>query len=135
MALAGVMAVVALLGVGGAGCDGNVGDSLPNTGTGGIQRGEQLYVEHCASCHGVDGEGAGGYPSLITPHIAQQSAGKLFVLIKSGTGGAMPAFGTAMDDAMDDAEIMDVIAYLRTMQKVAGHENDTEPGEPSSDNE
>lgn len=75
------------------------------------QRGALHYADQCAACHGEDGRGTDNFPSLTAPHIAAQSDGKLFMLISSGTGGQMPAFG----DTMTTDAIIDVIAFVRSI--------------------
>ncbi|MGB0591851.1 MAG: c-type cytochrome [Myxococcota bacterium] len=84
--------------------------------------GEHLYDAHCLGCHGVEAEGTDICVSLITPHINMQSDGKLFVMIKSGTGGQMPAFG----DVMSDDEIVAVIGYLRSIQSEDSHRDESD---------
>lgn len=83
--------------------------------------GEGLYETHCLGCHGAEAEGTDICVSLITPHINMQSDGKLFIMIKSGTGGQMPAFG----DVMSDDEIVSVIDYLRSIQDEGDHGGDS----------
>ena len=71
----------------------------------------------------MDAEGTAAGVTLITPHINEQSDSKLFILIQSGTGGAMPSFG----DVMTNDEIMNVIAYLRDIQDPQAHNNTETP--------
>lgn len=77
-----------------------------------IEQGAELYETFCGGCHGEEAEGTEVCVSLVNPHINMQSDGKLFVMIQSGTGGTMPAFG----DELSNDEIMAVIAYLRSIQ-------------------
>ena len=89
----------------------------------GLEQGEALFQQFCSGCHGADAEGTAAGVSLITPHINEQSDSKLFILIQSGTGGAMPSFG----DVMTNDEIINVIAYLRDIQVPQSH---NAPGTP-----
>ncbi|MBM3489880.1 MAG: cytochrome c [Alphaproteobacteria bacterium] len=41
------------------------GQGLP-AGKGSVAEGEQLYLQHCAACHGEFGEGAGRFPALMS---------------------------------------------------------------------
>ncbi|WP_354004872.1 c-type cytochrome [Ramlibacter albus] len=76
-----------------------------------IAKGGQAYATHCATCHGANGTpvmpGAPNFrrlDSLMRPDM------QLLTAIRNGKG-AMPAyFGV-----LRDREILDVIAYLRTL--------------------
>lgn len=92
-----------------------------------FEMGKRVYGEHCASCHGANGEGK--YPSSwkqpdtnglldAPPHNAEghtwhHADGLLFDIIKNGliaTGfHPMPAF----KEQLTDEEISAVIAYLK----------------------
>ena len=104
------LSTVLFLGFIGCGDVSEEGEAVPPPS--GLERGEALYQMHCAQCHGAEGEGRAGFPSLQTPHINMQSDGKLFALIQSGTGGRMPAF----QNVLGDEEVIDVIDYLRSFQ-------------------
>ena len=95
------------------GCGGSDDESHSASDTGATAAsGFALYEQHCADCHGADAEGTEICLSLVTPHINEQSDSKLFIMISSGTGGRMPAFG----EVMSDEEIIRVIDYLRSIQ-------------------
>jgi mono/diheme cytochrome c family protein len=91
-----------------------------------LEEGAALYEEFCGACHGEQAEGSEICVSLINPHINEQSDGKLFVMIQSGTGGTMPSFG----DVMSNDEIMNVIAYLRSIQTDMPHGGASPGDEP-----
>ena len=110
------LAAVLLLGLIGCGDVSEEGEAALSLS--GLARGEALYQMHCAQCHGAEGEGNAGFPSLQTPHINMQSDGKLFALIQSGTGGRMPAF----QEVLSEEEVVDVIDYLRSLQASASDE-------------
>lgn len=80
--------------------------------------GEIVYKQKCAMCHGADGEGntpAGKMmkvTSLKSPDIVKESNPQLIEVTKKGKG-KMPEFGTKLTDK----QIMDVVAYIRTLQK------------------
>ena len=90
------------------------------------EQGAVLYEEFCGACHGEQAEGSEICVSLINPHINEQSDGKLFVMIQSGTGGTMPSFG----DVMSNDEIVSVIAYLRSIQTDMPHGSGPPGDEP-----
>jgi mono/diheme cytochrome c family protein len=58
-----------------------------------LDRGQQLYAEHCLACHGAQGQGApGAYPALAgNPIVTLPDAGNL---VQAITGGGFPP-GTA----------------------------------------
>jgi cytochrome c6 len=76
-----------------------------------IQKGGALYATHCKSCHGV-----GGNPVMpMAPNFRRmerlmQPDMQLMASIRAGKG-AMPAFF----GVLREREILDVIAYLRTL--------------------
>jgi cytochrome c6 len=76
-----------------------------------VQRGASLYSTHCASCHGANGmpvmpgtPNFRRFDSLLRPDTL------LMQSIRSGKG-MMPGFV----GVLKDREILDVIAYLRTL--------------------
>lgn len=89
-----------------------------------IKRGQQLFMGHCAACHGPKGEGARG-PVLARAKLPRAPDDEtLFKLVRDGIPGTeMPAAWV-----MISREIWQVVAYLRTLGK-AGREN--LPGDPA----
>lgn len=80
--------------------------------------GEELYLQTCAHCHGVDLTGGTG------PAIGQGSNAddrltdaQIRDVIKVGPG-AMPGY----QDRLGDAQIDSLVAYLRLLQRGAGGE-------------
>ena len=74
-------------------------------------RGAELYVIHCATCHGAtgisvmpDAPNFAQNESLVQPDIS------LLIAIKSGKN-AMPAY----QGILKDTDILDLIGYLRTL--------------------
>lgn len=98
------------------------GAGLPN-GTGVPARGEIVYREQCASCHGANGEGIRPSPALVgrTP-----AAGHVFALDPGAPqtiGNYWPYATTVFDyvrramplknpGSLSDAQTYDVVAYL-----------------------
>jgi len=82
--------------------------------------GAPIFLEHCSPCHGNQGEGVSAPPLRNNQFIqtAQQQA--IFAVIAGGRPGtAMPAWLQANGGPLVDAQINNVIAFLRTFQKVA----------------
>ena len=91
-----------------------------------MQRGEKLYVEHCATCHGVKLQGApdwrfrlpdGTYPPPphdVSGHTWQHSDAALIRMIANGINqtlqGGMPAFR----EKLSAAEMTDVLTFLKS---------------------
>jgi cytochrome c6 len=83
-----------------------------NVYAGDIDKGGKLYAIHCATCHGTDGVNImPDAPNFA--HSERLLRPDMFILaaIKEGKN-AMPAF----QGMLKDEEILDVIAYLRTLE-------------------
>ena len=72
----------------------------------------------CAMCHGATGTGNAGMkvPPFKSPESVKATDAALIAAIKNGTGTGpikMPAYA----GKLTDAQIKDVVAYIRTLQK------------------
>ncbi len=80
--------------------------------------GAATYKAKCASCHGADGSGntpAGKSTKALpfnSPDIVKASDDDLIAATKNGKG-KMPKYA----GKLTDAQIKDVVAYIRTLQK------------------
>jgi mono/diheme cytochrome c family protein len=80
--------------------------------------GADTYKSKCAMCHGTDGLAAtpAGKSMKVTPFndptVAKMSEAALINVTKSGKG-KMPAYA----GKLTDAQIKDVVAFVRTLQK------------------
>ena len=78
-----------------------------------ITRGAQTYAMHCAMCHGPAGQGVHPMaPRFNRGERLMQSDLALLETVRRGKN-AMPPF----NGVLRDREILDVIAYLRTLQR------------------
>jgi cytochrome c6 len=78
-----------------------------------VIKGAQLYARHCASCHGPGGVSImPGAPHLARGERMMQPDMALLASLKAGKN-AMPAY----IGIMSDREILDVIAYSRTLRQ------------------
>jgi mono/diheme cytochrome c family protein len=85
--------------------------------------GEQTYRDFCGSCHGRDFEGSSNGPSHLDAVYAPESTTDedFRAAITQGAPeanydlGSMPAIAS-----LDDREIADVIAYIRSVQDERG---------------
>lgn len=84
------------------------------------EAGRALYQQHCASCHGRQGEGSEA-PQLSHPALqAAADDSYLFQTIARGRRGtAMPGFrsGSPTHPALSDAQLEALVAFLRTWEK------------------
>lgn len=78
-----------------------------------VVRGGQTFALHCAVCHGPAGQGIfPGAPKFNRGERLMQSDLALLNTVRTGKN-AMPAF----NGMLRDREILDVIAYIRTLQR------------------
>jgi copper transport protein len=82
-----------------------------------IERGEALFAEHCAACHGPAGRGDGEQlagvnvlrADLTAPHLFDHTEGELHWWITHGIGGTlMPGF----DEQLTDEDIWHLVNYV-----------------------
>ena len=73
-------------------------------------RGYEVYVEHCASCHQIDGRGYDQiYPNLAgNPIVQSRDPDAVISTVLKGRGG-MPGFG----GELSSDQLADVISYIR----------------------
>ncbi|HEX9182993.1 MAG TPA: cytochrome c [Burkholderiales bacterium] len=88
-----------------------VASSMANSAD--VARGAELYQRHCASCHGVSGASTWpGAPNLVRREGLLQPDTVLLQALRTGRG-TKPGFR----GLLSDAEILDVIAYSRTLAR------------------
>lgn len=76
-----------------------------------MDRAQSLYEQHCAECHGLDGESVMlGIPSFKIGEGLSLMDPQMLDFVKAGKG-VMPAYA----DVLSDEEIFDIIFYLRTL--------------------
>jgi mono/diheme cytochrome c family protein len=90
-----------------------------------VQRGQTLFADNCAVCHGDFGEGG---PSPVDPNqiiaplgtadfLNTHDDATLFQVISQGQSDlGMSPFGTANGGNLDDDQINSIVAYLRSWQ-------------------
>lgn len=72
--------------------------------------GSNIYVQHCANCHGGDGRGAiAGTPSFRGGALMSRTDSQLKDTIRTGKN-LMPSFR----GLIDEQQIDDVVTYIRT---------------------
>lgn len=76
-----------------------------------VNKGRQTYGTHCAICHGQSGQGTvAGAPNFDRGDGLLRPDFSLLAAIKAGKN-AMPAYR----GMLSDRDILDVVAYLRTL--------------------
>ena len=72
------------------------------------------YKEKCATCHGKDGQGGKmGTKAFASAEVQALSDAELTAAISKGKPPKMPAF----EGKITDAEIKDLVAYVRSLGK------------------
>ena len=105
----------------------DAGGEAPETASvssGDPDAGEEKFNEVCISCHGPGGEGIEGLgkPFTTSDFLLVQSDEELLAFIKKGRPVGDPTNTTGVDmppkggnPALTDEQIMDIIAYMRTL--------------------
>lgn len=85
-----------------------------------LSAGRNLFVNHCAQCHGSDARGARGFPNLADAEWQWGGEpGQILTTIANGRTGVMPPLGAALGE--ENTEL--VIDYVLSL---AGREVDPE---------
>src|SRR5579871_925718 len=72
------------------------------------------YKAKCAMCHGADGKGGKmGTRDFASADVKAESDAQLTEIITKGKPPKMPAYG----EKLKEAEIKDLVAYIRTLGK------------------
>ncbi len=91
--------------------------------SGNPEKGKELFLGTCASCHGPDAKGLPGLGKDLTTSafVKQQTDAQLLEFIKKGRPATDPANTTGVDmppkggnPALTDQDLADIIAFIRT---------------------
>ena len=91
-----------------------------------LEKGKQLYLQTCSACHGPDAKGLPNLGKDLTASqfVKSKTDQELLEFVKVGrpagdplntTGVAMPPKGG--NPALTDEDILNIIAYIRTLQQ------------------
>jgi glucose/arabinose dehydrogenase len=76
-----------------------------------VDAGSALYAAHCASCHGVSGQGSGNIPSLSHGDAQHATEGALFWFITKGdVANGMPSWA-----ALPEQQRWQIVSYLKAL--------------------
>lgn len=85
--------------------------ALAQEGEGDPVRGGELYVENCAVCHGVEGQGRVGASLEAFPGIDPGT--EIEAVVAEGVAGSlMPAWSQARGGPLSEQDIRDIAAYV-----------------------
>ncbi len=99
--------------------------AAPVAGGGDVAAGQALYATYCGSCHGATGNGDGPVSASLNPKPAKHSDGAYMnalddehltkVIKLGGTAVGKSAMMAPWGGTLNDAQIADVIAYIRSL--------------------
>ena len=89
------------------------GEPVGPAGEGDPAKGEQMFTQNCASCHGPDAAGGALGPTLVSADLGAQDDDSLRETIRNGRPGTSMQAGGG---ALSAQNIEDVIAFLRSRQ-------------------
>jgi mono/diheme cytochrome c family protein len=76
-----------------------------------VAAGQKVYLDHCAKCHGDDGEGRRKKPSLRTGRVQHATDGEIFWLLKNGSvKKGMPIWSS-----LPEPTRWQIIAFVKSM--------------------
>ena len=78
------------------------------------KRGENVYKEQCASCHGDSLEGSGPMPALVGPDFSKNWQGKTVADLFEKTHTSMPATAPG---SLSEQQTADILAYIFSVSK------------------
>lgn len=96
------------------------------TSAGNATAGKELFAGTCSACHGPEGKGVTGLGKDLTTStfVMERTDTEMLEFLKTGRPASDPLNTTGVDmppkggnPALDDAKLMDIIAYLRELEK------------------
>ena len=98
-----------------------------NSSEGDRRAGARIFRERCTGCHGIDGEGGPGAPSLTRPEYKHGDSDlAIYQVVRDGVSGtAMPSAGLPM------RELLQVTVHVKMLQTHASEDDTPEAPRPS----
>ncbi len=97
---------------------GGISQASAPTGKGSAAAGAAVFERNCTSCHGVNGEGGVGLTLRNDVFIKGDEAAIIDTVSTGRPGTAMPAWAIAEGGPLPADQILNVVAYLHTLQSV-----------------
>lgn len=99
---------------------GRIADVLAADRSAQVARGEKLFADNCATCHGKLGEGDMGPALNDKKFLKGTDDGVIFSLVGSGVPGTgMPSWSQTHGGPFTDEQIRDVVSYVRHWEATA----------------
>ncbi len=92
-----------------------------------ITEGRSLYLQHCASCHGKNGEGSGNAPGLVDGNIEAVTPGEVFWFVTHGD----PKNGMPSWAQLPKQDRWKIVSYVKSLGL---SQTESAAPAPSSDN-
>jgi cbb3-type cytochrome c oxidase subunit III len=91
--------------------------------------GQALFKKNCTLCHGDNGEGTRGRPSLNDkPFLTNTSDDRIFSIISSGVPNTeMPAWNQSHGGPLTDEDVLNLVAFIRAWEPNAPDRRATPP--------
>lgn len=84
-----------------------------------VEAGTKVYGSFCSSCHGAEGKGVPGvFPALNDQNFLKTNSNDLIkdTIANGRSGTGMPAFGKVKGGPLDDAQLEDLVAFIRNWE-------------------
>lgn len=86
-----------------------------------VAAGRAAFAQHCAGCHGDRARGGRGFPTLGAREFLSSASDQQMQWIISGgvPGTPMPAWHLDLGGPFSDQQVLQVVAYLRSLERGA----------------
>jgi len=79
-----------------------------------VTEGTDLYLEYCALCHGLEGEGTGVMPALNHPALAEANEGALYrTIARASHGSTMAAWHLEEGGVLNEYQIQELVTVIQ----------------------
>lgn len=121
-----LIVVLTACGGGSSAASSELAEEAPPVSSGDPEAGKEHYDTICIACHGPTGEGIEGLgkPFTTSEFLREKSDEEMVAFIKVGRPSGDPLNTTGVDmppkggnPALTDEQILDIIAYVRTLQE------------------